>query len=223
MVDFRTDPVIAEVGAPVTFENLSTNAAKYTWDFGDGQTSSDISPTITFDASDTYTVKLVATTEDNQMDSTSQDIYIGQRVLTGIGINSIPFVNADGNDWDDPGAGPDSTKLPDFSLYLVPQSDPSYAIATPVLTDLSPVEIPLGFTLNTNSDPYILTPETWEMTFLDFDGTDINTAQFSDFEVMYDITFNPVTIPTSAFDENGEGYIQISIGPYSVDLLFKIQ
>jgi hypothetical protein len=81
----------------------------------------------------------------------------------------------------------------------------------------------VGFQLNTSADPFILTPETWDMTFLDFDGTDIDNAQNSDFELMNDVTFNPVSISTSAIDENGEGFLQVSIGLFSVDLYFKIE
>lgn len=223
VLDFITDPEIVEVGNPVTFENRSLNASKYIWNFGDGQTSTEISPTITYDESDNFTVKLMAITEDNQQDSVTRNIYVGQRVMTGLNINGIPFVNPDGNDWDDPAGQPDSTKYPDFVLVLGPQDDPSIGLATPPLTDLAPFELPIGFTLNPNADPFILTPVTWEVDFLDFDGTDINSATNSDFEVMNALTFNPVTIPTSTFDENGEGFVQISVGPYAVDLLFKIE
>ena len=222
-VDFQTDPVIVEVGKPVMFENLTINADNYQWDFGDGQTSTAISPTITYDASDTYSVKLVAFTKDNQKDSAVQEIYVGQRVLKAISINSIAFYNDKGEDWDDAGSGPDSTKLPDFTVVLGPQNDLNVGIATPILQDLAQFELPIGFQLNPGGDPFILTPETWDMTFLDFDGTDIDNPKNSDFEIMADITFNPVSVSTSAVDENGDGFIQVSVGPYSVDLIIKVE
>ncbi|HLF34844.1 MAG TPA: PKD domain-containing protein, partial [Cyclobacteriaceae bacterium] len=118
VIDFNTDPLIVEVGKAVTFENLSLNAAGYVWDFGDGQTSTDVSPTITYDESDTYSVKLLAYTQDNQKDSLIKEIFVGQRILTGLFINSIPFVNEDGADWDDPTDQPDSVKFPDFILVM---------------------------------------------------------------------------------------------------------
>jgi hypothetical protein len=62
------------------------------------------------------------------------------------------------------------------------------------------------------------------MTFVDFDGEDIETAEdFSDFEVMEVITFNPVEIFTSTVNEDGMGLIQVSIDQYSVDILFQIE
>jgi PKD repeat protein len=44
----------------VTFTNYSLNAKKYNWDFGDGQTSTEESPTHTYAAVGNYEVKLVA-------------------------------------------------------------------------------------------------------------------------------------------------------------------
>lgn len=44
----------------VTFNNTSANATEYTWEFGDGITSSQANPTHTYAADGTYTVKLTA-------------------------------------------------------------------------------------------------------------------------------------------------------------------
>ena len=221
-VNFETDPGIVEVGKPVTFENLSTNASRYSWDFGNGQTSNLISPTITYEESGMYTVTLIAFTDDEQSDSLSREIDVGERVMTALAINSIPFVNLEGEDWDDPTGLPDSTKYPDFILAIGPQGDPSRIIVTPPLVDLAPFELPIGFTMNPGGDPYILTDEDWEMTFIDFDGDDIENAGENDFEIMEVITFNPVQIPTGLVNEDGEGFVQISVAQYSVDIGFEI-
>lgn len=222
-VDFSTEPEFLEVGKPVKFNNLTTNASSYQWNFGDGQTSTQISPSITYEESGTYQVTLTAFTDDNQSDSLSRSITVGERVMIGIVINSISFLNPDGDDWDDPTGMPDSTKYPDFILVLGPQDDPSRILPTPLLVDLAPFELPIEFSLNPNSDPYVLTNETWELTFIDFDGTDLENPQEDDFELMEIISFNPVTIPTGTVNEDGEGFVQISIGTYSVDLFFQIE
>ncbi len=44
----------------VTFSNSSANANAYTWDFGDGNTSTDASPVHTYESSGTYDVVLTA-------------------------------------------------------------------------------------------------------------------------------------------------------------------
>jgi len=45
----------------VNFTNNSTNAVSYSWDFGDGNTSTDIDPSHTYANDGTYTVTLIAT------------------------------------------------------------------------------------------------------------------------------------------------------------------
>jgi len=222
-VDFKTDPEILEVGVPVLFENLTLNASSYYWEFGDGQTSEAISPTITYEEGGEYTVTLVAYTDDNQSDSLSLDFDVGVRVMTGIVINSLSFTNPSGDSWDDPTGQPDSTKFPDFIMFLGPVDDPAKTLATPPLVDLAPIELPFGFSINPGGDPYVLTDESWELTFTDFDGVDLDNPQFEDFEIMEVLTFNPVIIPTGTVNEDGEGFIQISVGLYSVDLFFQIE
>jgi PKD repeat protein len=49
------------LGAIATFTNTSTNASSYLWDFGDGETSTQISPSHTYANNGTYTVTLVST------------------------------------------------------------------------------------------------------------------------------------------------------------------
>ena len=51
----------APSGLSVTFNNTSTNAATYFWEFGDGQTSTEKSPTHTYSVAGAYLVKLTLT------------------------------------------------------------------------------------------------------------------------------------------------------------------
>jgi PKD repeat protein len=50
-------------GLSATFNNTSTNATSYLWDFGDGNSSTAASPTHTYAAPGTYAVKLTATNQ----------------------------------------------------------------------------------------------------------------------------------------------------------------
>jgi PKD repeat protein len=49
----------------VTFTNTSLNAAGYSWDFGNGQTSNEANPVISFDTPGLYTVTLTCTPEND--------------------------------------------------------------------------------------------------------------------------------------------------------------
>ncbi|WP_298893433.1 PKD domain-containing protein [uncultured Psychroserpens sp.] len=59
-----------------TFNNSSTGATSYLWDFGDGNTSTEESPTHVYDTHDIYTVTLTATNDANLSTSLSQNIDI---------------------------------------------------------------------------------------------------------------------------------------------------
>lgn len=57
---FNTTPVIGCSPLPVQFTNYSVGATNYSWLFGDGQVSSSISPSYTYNQAGTYVAKLIA-------------------------------------------------------------------------------------------------------------------------------------------------------------------
>ena len=59
-----------------TFSNSSTGAVSYEWDFGDGNMSTEESPTHVYASADTYTVTLTAINESNLSTALSQTIEI---------------------------------------------------------------------------------------------------------------------------------------------------
>ncbi|XOV67224.1 MAG: PKD domain-containing protein [Fluviicola sp.] len=71
----------------VTFENLSTKAQSYSWDFGDGQTSTDENPSVNYGANGTYTVTLTATSECN-VDIISYQVDVQTASLLEEGVNT---------------------------------------------------------------------------------------------------------------------------------------
>ncbi len=60
----------------VAFTNFSQNATNYSWDFGDGNSSTDESPSHTYDEAGTYTVVLTATNDAGDSDDFSKDLNI---------------------------------------------------------------------------------------------------------------------------------------------------
>ncbi|MEL7221776.1 MAG: PKD domain-containing protein, partial [Bacteroidota bacterium] len=69
MVDFA--PILLDACAPqvVIFDNASLNANNYYWDFGNGETTSEPNPEITYNEAGTYDVSLIATYDDLCFDS----------------------------------------------------------------------------------------------------------------------------------------------------------
>lgn len=61
----------------VLFENKSKDASTYSWDFGDGTNSNEVSPTKTYNVGGTYTVTLTATGEGGTA-TTSKQVLIQQ-------------------------------------------------------------------------------------------------------------------------------------------------
>ncbi len=60
----------------VDFTNLSTNAGSYFWDFGDGNTSTDVNPSNTYNSYGTFTVKLISDGISCGIDSVIKTAYI---------------------------------------------------------------------------------------------------------------------------------------------------
>jgi len=60
VASFSADPDSAFIPLDVDFTNLSYNGTTYFWDFGNGQSSTDLDPTMLFDSGGIYTVMLVA-------------------------------------------------------------------------------------------------------------------------------------------------------------------
>jgi len=60
----------------VTFTNLSQNAVSYSWDFGDGQTSTQVNPDHLYSTGGTYNVTLTAKNSVNATDAITKSIVI---------------------------------------------------------------------------------------------------------------------------------------------------
>lgn len=64
------------VGTATAFNNVSSGASTYLWNFGDGRTSSVINPSNTYAAAGTYTVTLKVTSSNGCVDSSSNTVTI---------------------------------------------------------------------------------------------------------------------------------------------------
>ncbi|AEH60076.1 S-layer-related duplication domain protein [Methanosalsum zhilinae DSM 4017] len=71
---FDAQPLEGEVPLTVTFTDQSENAVAYEWDFGDGTTSTDATPTHTYEEAGEYTVTLTVENELGETDTAQTTI-----------------------------------------------------------------------------------------------------------------------------------------------------
>ncbi|GJM28285.1 MAG: hypothetical protein DHS20C17_09200 [Cyclobacteriaceae bacterium] len=223
MVDFFLDPEVVEVGIPVMFDNLTTNADNYEWDFGGGQVFTDISPTITFSTPGDVTVTLRAFTADNQVDSLSRTFRVHQRVVTGYILNVFPAFNG-AEAWDPDEAGTD--QLPDIILQMAPD-DPNNesGFVDGIFTNVGAG--PIGGTVDPGFNEVVLSDEDWTFIIFDFDG-DPENIQSEDLVPMIGAQFNPLEAATVKNDAGDAGFISIFLqdsngNVLDVDITFELQ
>lgn len=89
---FVMNPSSALGSIPIEFTDQSVNPFTWSWDFGNGNSSSDQNPTHIFNEDGTYSVMLIITTEEGCVDTAVQDITI----LDGINIPNVFSPDGDG-------------------------------------------------------------------------------------------------------------------------------
>jgi uncharacterized protein (TIGR02145 family) len=77
-------------GLSITCNNTSTGADSYFWDFGDGQTSTEINPIHTYTNGSIYNVQLVATNQTGN-DTLTEMAFISNSVLTDALLQGAPW------------------------------------------------------------------------------------------------------------------------------------
>lgn len=95
-------------GLQVTFENTSSGASTFAWDFGDGATSTEENPVHTYAAEGTYSVTLTASDAGGSSQSITKDVTVSSTTLTDpaptptepaanvISVYSDAYTNIDG-------------------------------------------------------------------------------------------------------------------------------
>lgn len=209
-VDFTNE--IAEVGRPVMFDNLSLNADRYEWTFGNGEASTEISPSVTFNEPGEVKVVLKAFTKDGQVDSVSREITIRQRFLVAYSVKSFPMDSL-GFPWDKD-AATEEDKRPDLLVdFIVNKSDADLtdkdienSLLGPIFFNAKGQDVS-----NTVSIDLILTDEIWAFVLRDWDGADENNITFNDpFSFVLGATFNPVQAPSTKSEDGTEGNFSIT-------------
>lgn len=190
---FTASRSVVEVNERVAFTDASQNAARYEWNFGNGQTATVADPSVTFAAPGTYTVVLTAYNADNQATSSTQTIKVGKRYLREIKITALNFLAPDGTLWDSGGSGPDVlAQLKPAS----PAAAPFYQTTT--VSNVKQTDLPLTFPVNNE-----LTPGEWTLVVRDEDSSSSDEMNVWTFTVAE---------PTANRDAQGNGFYTLQ-GP----------
>jgi len=168
----------------VSFTNLSKDATSYSWNFGDGGSSTETNPAHSFSSGGSYTVTLTATGSGGTA-TKSQTVSIAAANLDRY-VNSVRVLNVTSSNWD-------NFSGPDLQVKFSKSSSTNWDYVTNIATDQSSVPYTLYF-----SSPILVTNENWDIILVDEDtGT---------YDVIYTLYgFNPKT-------SGSGGKIQITVG-----------
>ena len=93
---FTTDKTSIEEKQTITFTNTSSEALSYKWDFGDGTSSTDQSPSHTYNTAGNYTVSLTAySKKEKKSDTYTQSITVKKesyRFTGTVGSSSLSYI-----------------------------------------------------------------------------------------------------------------------------------
>lgn len=82
---FNAPPLVQCIGLTIPFENNTTNASSYLWDFGISNTNSDQStefePTFSYQNPGTYTIQLIASSSGSCIDTSNVTITVNEPLL----------------------------------------------------------------------------------------------------------------------------------------------
>lgn len=127
--------------AQVNFANNSRNADAYYWDLGDGRTSIQLAPSITYTTYGSYTITLIARANDSQKSDTLVKVLTitpGKVYLESIILDQMPFVDGAGAGWD-LATGPEVY----FSLL---DAGGTPIVVSQYYQDVTPNQLPLQWT-----------------------------------------------------------------------------
>jgi PKD repeat protein len=145
---FDASRAVAEMNERISFDNTTSGAVRYEWDFGNGQKSTTDTASTRYDNTGTYTVKLTAYNADNRAATTTKTVRIGRPYLSRLQIAAMNFLDSSGMPWDADGSGPDMYFRLQFRVnqQTVPVTTATIndvqANSLPVNWDIVPTQMP---------------------------------------------------------------------------------
>jgi PKD repeat protein len=182
---FVADLTIAEKGEIIIFDNCSLFADAASWDFGDGNTSTEYDPRYAYSSTGTFTATLTSS-KGNKSDASTETILIGNRFLSYIDVLDLPTTDANSNLWD--GVGDPA----DPQLFWKRSSASTWESNTAINTNLTN-SLPFLYDMSTSF--FQFTYEPWDFMLLDDDGGTADTMGYwtVDLDTVYPGRFLPLT------------------------------
>ncbi|MEM9326483.1 MAG: PKD domain-containing protein [Bacteroidota bacterium] len=221
---FVLDPSVPEVGLPVMFDNTTLNANEYSWDFGDDNTSTEVSPSHTYAAAGSYDVTLIASSVDGQDVTVTETIEVRERVFTGYQLSTFPLLNDNGDLWDLDETSADSAnaEYPDVLIAMFPVDETNDALFIDGVYPNVTGGVVLSAPADNTFDEITLTNEDWVFAIIEIDGDlDSDDADDTSTEDIIRFSFNPVVAPTIKSEDGTSGVIRLFLpldGGQAVDV-----
>ncbi len=186
-------------GSEFIFVNSSQNSTSYSWDFGDGNSSTDVHPIHTYMTEGTFTVELMADNNNCPPETTSVTVsvillpsaqfqVIGD--TEGCASFEVEFQDLSGNnptswDWSFPGGSPSSSSSSSEQNPTVNYITPGVYDVTLIVSNINGMDtVELENYITVNTDPTAMASYVQnglEITFTDMStGADTYTWDFGD-------------------------------------------
>ncbi|MFC5269465.1 PKD domain-containing protein [Adhaeribacter terreus] len=162
--NFSSNLQLADVKQTVTFTNLSTNATRYTWYFGDGDSAHTVNGSHKYLHPGKYNVILKAYDNQNVPAIKNLELAVGERFINGFVLNKLKFTDSTGTPWDN-GSGPD------VWIGYMKISLGHYTFMRRVKNDFYPSQIPL--TLALHERPFL--NENYQFVLDELDSVSTNS------------------------------------------------
>jgi PKD repeat protein len=216
VADFSFTPSNGRAPVSIALTNTSQNATSYSWDFGNGQTSTAQTPSVTYTNGGTFTITLTANGQAGQTNRISKTVTI-LPPYTKVGLSALTILNypatkTDGSNWDPAING----TFPDvyFDITVTGTSTSLYTLAAANRKeDLRTSDLPSGWAATAGTSFYLhnILTQGIDVDLYDYDSIGSNeymgTATFN----LSNYTTGANPYPATVTITNGSTSIRLSL------------
>ncbi|KAF2327995.1 PKD domain-containing protein [Flavobacterium ginsenosidimutans] len=181
----------AQAPAKIDFENKSTDATDYLWDFGDNETSLEKNPSHTYTSTGNFKVQLIATgpggtaVANKNITITARPVPTSVKI-TKITVTEMPFADYEGNKWE----------TGNLQFFIVDDETYKDQTSSQIFKNITKTQLPLTWTLQT---PKVISnlSKKYEFTIVKIEGFGGNNIGGKLYATMSDYTTGANAYPAS--------------------------